>query len=373
MEKCRALVTGGAGFIGSHIVDALVEAGHEVTIFDCLDPQVHPGGQVPDYLNPAARMVQGDVRDYDALRKEVLGADIIFHEASAVGMGQSMYEIKKYVDVNDGGTANLLDILVNNKHTVRKLVVAASMSSYGEGKYTCKKCGVQRPPLRAAETTGPDRWEPPCPVCGAVLDAIPTDEDAVCYGQAIYALTKKDQEDMVLSVGRTYDIPAVALRYFNVYGPRQSLSNPYTGVCAIFMSRIKNDHPPVVYEDGEQTRDFVSVHDVVQANMLAMEKDEADGHAFNVGSGVPLKIKDVAAILARLYGKDIMPEIAMKFRKGDVRHCYADITKIRDRLGFEPATSFDSGMQELIDWSRHAESVDMFDSAEAELRQKGIV
>jgi len=373
MGKYRVLVTGGAGFIGSHLVDALVERGHEVTIFDRLDSQVHPDGRPPGYVNREARFVQGDMRDYDAVRKEVLRAEVIFHQAAAVGMGQSMYQVKKYVDVNTGGTANLLDVLANHEHTVRKVVVAASMSSYGEGRYRCEKCGVQKPPMRAADSTGPGRWDPPCPECGGTLAAVPTDERTACHGEAVYALTKKHQEDLVLTIGKTYGISAVALRYFNTYGPRHSLNNPYTGVCAIFMSRIKNDRPPVVYEDGNQTRDFVSVHDIVQANLLAMEKDEADGEVFNVGSGIPLKIKDIAATLAQLYGKDIEPEIAMKFRKGDVRHCYADISKIRDRLGYEPAISFDEGVRELIEWSRDVESVDGFDTAEAELREKGIV
>ena len=373
MDKHRVLVTGGAGFIGSHLVDALVQKGHEVTIFDMLEPQVHPDGCLPDYVNTEARFVRADMRDYDAVKKEAVRADIIFHQAAAVGMGQSMYQIKKYVDMNTGGTANLLDVLANHKHNVRKVVVAASMSSYGEGKYRCDKCGMQKPAMRAAETTGPGSWDPTCPQCGGSLAAVPTDELTACHGEAVYALTKTHQEDLVLSIGKMYDIPSVALRYFNAYGPRQSLNNPYTGVCAIFMSRIKNDRAPVIYEDGNQTRDFVSVHDVVQANILAMEKDEANGEVFNVGSGTPLTIADVAITLAQLYGKDIKPEITMKFRKGDVRHCYADISKICDKLGYEPAISIDEGMRELIEWSQDVESVDGFDSAEAELREKGIV
>ncbi len=373
MEKYRVLVTGGAGFIGSHLVDALLERGHEVTVFDTLDSQVHPGRRVPDYVNAEARLVRGDMRDYDRLRDVVVHAEVIFHLAAAVGMGQSMYQVKKYVDVNTGGTANLLDILANRPHNVRKLVVAASMSSYGEGKYRCERCGVQKPPMRSAETTGPGRWDPPCPGCGGPLAPVPTDERTSCDCEAVYALTKKHQEDLALSIGKTYGIPTVALRYFNTYGPRHSLNNPYTGVCAIFMSRIKNDRPPVVYEDGNQTRDFVSVHDIVQANLLAMEKDDGDGEVFNVGSGIPLKIREIAITLARLYGKDIEPEIAARFRKGDVRHCFADITKIRDRLGYDPTVSFDDGVRELIEWSRDADSLDSFDAAEAELRDKGLV
>lgn len=369
----RILVTGGVGFIGSFIVDELIKKGYEVTVFDNLDKQVHPTGRLPDYFNKKAKFIKGDVRDYDVLKSAVLSAEIIFHEASAVGVGQSQYEIKKYVDVNIGGTANLLNILVNEKHRVKKLLVAASMSSYGEGKYECGKCGIVRPELRTEdEMTGGD-WEPKCPNCKGNIKPVPTDENAKQNCNSIYAMTKKAQEDMCLMIGKAYGIPAVSLRYFNVYGPRQSLSNPYTGVAAIFMSRIKNDHKPVIYEDGLQTRDFVSVHDVVGANIIAMENDKADYKTFNVGAGVPLTIKSIAEVLAKLYGKKIKPDITNKFRKGDVRHCYADIGDIKKVLGWEPKVSFEEGMRELIEWSRTAESVDKFDDAVAELKERGLV
>jgi len=368
----KVLVTGGAGFIGSFIVDELVDRGYDVTVFDVLAPQVHEGER-PSYLNPKAKFIRGDVRDYQALSEAALDSHVIFHEAGAVGVGQSQYQVKKYADVNVGGAANLLDILVNNKHDVKKLIVAASMSSYGEGSYECEKCGVVRPRLRTGSDMANGEWEPPCPNCQGEIKPIPTAEDAVQYCNSIYALTKKAQEDMALNIGRTYDIPVVVLRYFNVYGPRQSLSNPYTGVAAIFMSRIKNNNQPVVYEDGRQTRDFISVHDIVKANILAMEKDEANYEVFNVGTSIPITIKDVAEILAGLYGKDIAPFITSKFRKGDVRHCYADITKIQGNLGFNPSVSFKQGMEELIEWSESVESVDKFDTAENELREKGIL
>jgi len=216
-------------------------------------------------------------------------------------------------------------------------------------------------------------WDPVCPNTGEKNEPIPTPESAVQHCNSIYAITKKNQEEMVMNVGKTYNIPVVALRYFNVYGPRQSLSNPYTGVVAIFMSRIKNDHPPVVYEDGLQTRDFISVHDVARANILAMEKDEANYEVFNVGTGIPMQIKSIAEILAELYGKDIQPEITSQFRKGDVRHCYSDNTKIRGKLGFEPQVSFEDGMKELIEWSKTVSSEDKFDTAEAELKVKNII
>lgn len=365
----RILVTGGAGFIGSFIVDELIRLGHDVTVFDNLDRQVHTTARVPDYLNKKARFIEGDVRDYEALKKVALDTEIIFHKASSVGVGQSQYEIKKYVDVNIGGTANLLNILVNEKHKVKKILVAASMSSYGEGKYECAKCGIVRPALRSEGA----EWEPKCPGCKGNIKPVPTDEDARQNCNSIYALTKKAQEDMCLMIGKAYGIPAVSLRYFNVYGPRQSLSNPYTGVAAIFMSRIKNNNRPVVYEDGLQTRDFISVYDVVMANIMAMENPKADYKVFNVGTGIPLTIRSIAETLARLYGKNIKPDITNKFRKGDVRHCYADITRIKSTLGWEAKVSFEEGMRGLIEWSRTAESIDRFEEAVSELRGKGLV
>lgn len=372
-DRRKILVTGGAGFIGSFLVDRLVELGHEVTLFDNLEPQVHPNSKPPDYLNPKACLVRGDVRDYDALRYVLAGQQVVFHLAGAVGVGQSQYEIKRYVDVNTGGTANLLDLLVNHDHQVEKLLVAASMSSYGEGCYRCEKDGVVRPHLRSGEQMEAGDWEPKCPVCNGRIEPIPTPEEAAQHCNSIYSLTKKDQEDMVLNIGRTYSIPSVALRFFNVYGPRQSLSNPYTGVAAIFMSRIKNNHAPVVYEDGQQTRDFISVHDIVDALVLCMGKPEADYEVFNVGSGQPLTIAGIAETLAGLYGKRIQPEVTHRFRKGDVRHCFADISKIARRLAWQPRVGFEAGMQELIEWSREQDAADKFEQAAQELRAKGII
>ena len=369
----RVLVTGGAGFIGSFIVDRLIDEGHSVRIFDSLDPQVHPGGRRPDYLNPAAEFVDGDVRDYDALRNAVEGMEAISHHAAAVGVAQSQYRVKHYVDVNIGGTANLLDILANHPHSVRKLIVAASMSSYGEGAYECGRCGRVRPPLRGEEQFRAHNWECRCPGCGGPLTPLPIREDDERFANSIYAITKMVQEDMCLNIGRTYGIPTVALRYFNVYGPRQSLSNPYTGVAAIFMSRIKNDRPPLIFEDGLQTRDFISVHDIVEANMLALTREEADYGAFNVASGRVTTILNIAETIADLCGKRIPPEITLKFRKGDVRHCIADTGRIEKALGFRAKVDFRDGMKELIAWSEGAEAVDLVDRATRELREKGIV
>jgi dTDP-L-rhamnose 4-epimerase len=370
MKTC--LVTGGAGFIGSFLVDELVKQGYRVKIYDNLTPQVHPNGEIPEYVNKDAEFIHGDVRDYDAFKQALAGVDIIFHEAAAVGVGQSQYQIKHYADVNIGGTANLLDILANEKTRVSKIVVAASMSSYGEGQYACDTCGDVNPPLRPAEQMEQQDWEMHCPRCQAILRAIATPETKPLECNSIYAITKKVQEEMVLNIGATYDIPAIALRYFNVFGPRQSLSNPYTGVAAIFLSRIKHDHSPVIFEDGQQTRDFVSVHDIVRANLLAMEHESLSG-AFNIGSGIPRPILSIAETLISLYGKTLVPEVTHGFRKGDIRHCTANIAQAEAQLQYAPQVQFEDGMQELLRWSETAASQDKFEQAREELRQRGLV
>jgi dTDP-L-rhamnose 4-epimerase len=366
------LVTGGAGFIGSFIVDALLKKGHMVRILDNLEPQVHLG-KIPDYLQKEIELVRGDVLNQDLLASSLKDIDIVFHEAAMVGVGQSMYQIKRYMNVNTQGTANLLELLANGKHNVKKLLVASSMSTYGEGAYHCDSCGPIEPHLRSEEQMAQNKWETRCPQCEGILKPIPTPETKRQDCTSIYALSKMDQEVMSLVVGKAYGIPTVAFRYFNVYGPRQSLSNPYTGVAAIFMSRIKNNHPPVIYEDGNQSRDFVSVHDIAEANLLGMEKSAANNEVFNVGSGNQVTIKQVAETLSKLYGKNITPNITGKFRKGDVRHCFANITKIQKKLGFRPRCSFEEGMQELIDWSREQEAVDKFDTAASELQKRGLI
>ena len=370
MKTC--LVTGGAGFIGSYIVDGLVERGYTVKIFDNLEPQVHPGGKMPDYVNKKAEFITGDVRDYDTLKKALKGVDVVFHKAAMVGVGQSQYQIKRYVDVNIGGTANLLDILANEKNTVSKLIVASSMSSYGEGQYECDDCGIVRPELRSEEQMEEEDWELYCPICYEYATPMGTSEEKRLECNSIYAISKKNQEEMVLNFGETYGVPSVALRYFNVYGPRQSLSNPYTGVAAIFISRIKHGRPPVVFEDGLQTRDFVSVHDIARANIMAMENEGLSGN-YNIGTGQARSIKSIAETLISLYGKDIEPEITGKFRKGDIRHCVADISKSRETFGYSPQVKFEDGMKELMQWSATAESADKFDEAREELKKRGLV
>ncbi|MEE8168522.1 MAG: NAD-dependent epimerase/dehydratase family protein [Candidatus Hydrothermarchaeales archaeon] len=366
----KVLVTGGAGFIGSHLVDELVK-NNEVTILDNLNPQVHRG--LPSYLNENAKFIKGDVGD-EGLKDLVMESEIIFHEASAVGVGQSMYQIQSYVNDNTYATSKLLQILVNEEHDVKKLIVASSMSIYGEGKYECDECGIVYPKLRSKEQLKAGEWEMKCPSCGREAIPLATDENKPLHPTSIYAITKRDQEEMCLVVGEAYGIPTVALRYFNVYGSRQALSNPYTGVCAIFSSRIRNNHPPVIYEDGLQSRDFVSVHDIVQANILALKRN-ADYQAFNVGTGKPVNISEIADVLISLYGKDLSPVIVNKFREGDIRHCYADISRIK-RLGYKPETEFRDGMQKLVQWvnAQSADEVeDLFEKAQAELEKRKLI
>jgi len=373
----KVIVTGGAGFIGSHLCDALIENGYKVTVFDNLEPQVHPGQLIPDYLNKKVNFIKGDVRDYQKFRDAIVGHDFVFHFAAAVGVGQSQYQISKYVDVNINGTANLLDILVNSKHKVKKIIVAASMSSYGEGMAKCEKCGIFKPLLRNLSEGIIVRerhyWEIKCPVCGKMAISIPTDEKTLLDANSIYAVTKKEQEEMCMLIGKTYGIPVVSLRFFNVYGPRQSLSNPYTGVTAIFISRIKNNNPPVIFEDGLQTRDFIWVGDVIRANILALESEKANYEIFNVGSGKPVSILKIAKMLCVLMGKSIQPVITYKFRKGDVRHCFADVRKIKKLLNFKTTVPLKDGLARLINWCQTVDAKDDFEKVLKELKEKKLV
>ena len=369
----KVLITGGAGFIGSHLTDSLISQAHDVVIFDNLEKQVHPNSQIPSYLNPKATFIEGDVRDIDGLKKAIADIDVVFNFASAVGLGQSMYEISRYVSTNSLGTANLLDVLVNHDHDVKKVIVASSMSKYGEGAYICEDHGEVHPNIRPHSQLLKGDFDVRCPHCNLGLKPIPTREDKALLSSNLYSLTKKHQEEMTMSICGTYGIPSTALRFFNVFGPRQSLNNPYTGVAAMFLSRIKNDNPPVIFEDGLQTRDFVSVHDIVSANVLSMNSSSANNQVFNVGSGIPLQIKEVAETLIKVNGSRLTPMITHKARKNDVRHCYADISKIRSLLGFEPKISFEHGIKELISWSRDEKAIDKIDEANKLMEKKGLI
>ena len=373
LEKANVLVTGGAGFIGSHLVDALVERGHRVRVLDALVPQVHGEDAKPSYLNSAAEFIQGDVCDRQLVNDALEGIDVVFHEAAEVGVGQSMYEIERYVRANDLGTAVLLEAILERRPQIKKLIVASSMSIYGEGAYTCESCGSVAPQLRPAEQLLDRRWEMECPKCGKQLLPAPTSEEKPLFPTSVYAVTKQDQEQFCLAVGRSYGIPAVALRYFNVYGTRQALSNPYTGVCAIFSARLLNGNRPMVFEDGEQSRDFVHVSDIVQANLLALETDAADYQAINVGTGVATSVREVSRLLAHGLNLDLEPEIVSKYREGDIRHCVADISKAKSLLGYEPQVTLERGIPELLSWVSAQAAQDQVASATAELESRQLV
>ncbi len=367
----KILVTGGAGFIGSFLVDRLIDEGYKVRILDNLEPQVH-NGKKPKYLNKKAEFLKGDVRHYKDLKKAVDGIDAIFHLASAVGVGQSNYEIKKYVDVNVLGTANILDLLVNSKHQVKKIITISSMTGYGEGNYICNKDGIVRPAIRGENQLKNKDWNIYCPNCNLIVTPSSTNEAALDFPNSIYGFSKKAQQDMALMIGRLYNIPTVVLRGFNIYGPRQSLSNPYTGVTAIFISRLKNNQEAIIFEDGLQTRDFVSVHDVVSAFVFALEKDGANFQMFNIGSGEGTSIFEVAEILSKLLGKSGLIRVNNEFRKNDIRHCFADISKAKAVLGWRPKKTLEEGFEELISWSISEKAEDKFQKAQKELKKKGL-
>jgi dTDP-L-rhamnose 4-epimerase len=375
----KILVTGGAGFVGSHTVDRLLAEGHDVRVLDNLDPQVHgEGAEAARHLAAHIRAKaidyrQGDVRDVSAMRQVIRGVEAVIHLAAAVGVGQSMYRPIYYAGVNTLGTATLLELLANEKTRVGKLVVASSMSIYGEGAYRCPVCGPRTGATRPAAQLAAHDWEVACPSCGAPMEPIPTPETKTLECTSVYAVTKKSQEEMVLCFGQAHRLPVVALRYFNIYGPRQSLSNPYTGVAAIFMSRLLNNHRPIVFEDGRQTRDFIHVCDVARANALALTSDAANGQALNVGTGRAISVVGLAETLARLLDRDLAPEIMGQYRAGDIRHCFADTTRMRETTGFTAELDLDRGMPELIEWSAREVANDAVERSLAELQSRGMV
>jgi dTDP-L-rhamnose 4-epimerase len=371
----RALVTGGAGFIGSYIVDALLAAGWHVTVLDSLEAQVHGEcAERPSYLDRQAEFVRGDARDTALVHRLLSRTDVVFYEAALVGVGQSMYDIARYVAGNTMAAATFLETVLQHRDHVRKMVVASSMSCYGEGLYAdaAGQPVAVRPRPRAQlerkawEMLGPD---------GAPVMPRPTPETKPLEPTSVYAVTKRDHEELFLSVGTAYQIPTVALRYFNVYGSRQALSNPYTGVAAIFSSRLLNGAAPVVFEDGRQSRDFVHATDVARANLLAAATSAADYQVVNVASGTPVTIADVGdALWQRISGREeTRPVYLGQFREGDIRHCFADISRARALLGYEPRVAFGDGMDELIEWVSGQVAPDRFEEAHDELVTRGLV
>lgn len=369
----KVLVTGGAGFLGSHLIDSLLADGYEVRALDNLDAQVHGASRLrPDYLASEVDLRVGDIRDPDAVKRALEGVEAVFHYAAVIGVGQSMYEMARYTDVNCVGTAVLLEEVAKQRDRVGKLIMASSMSTYGEGAYRdISGANVYPTPRKGAQLEShvwevlDDRGQP--------LEAIPTQEAKPRYPASIYAVNKRDQEEMCLAVGEAHDIPTFALRFFNSYGPRQALSNPYTGLIAIFASRIMNGQPPLVFEDGNQMRDFVHVSDVVQANMLALQSDLPGRHVFNVGTGKPITVLQVADALSKLLDFPEPPEIMDCYRVGDIRHCYADISRIGPALGYEPAMTMEEGMSDLLCWLRDQPAVeDHTLEAQAELARHNL-
>jgi dTDP-L-rhamnose 4-epimerase len=374
MSTRHVLVTGGAGFIGAHLVSALLSRGHRVRVLDSLDPQVHgarPVVNVPD----GAEMVRGDLLDPDLLERALEGIEVVSHQAASVGVAQSMYRAAAYTRVNCVGTALLMEKIVSRRSRVEKVIVASSMSIYGEGQYLCPACGPVTAGPRNPERLKAGKWEHACPGCGEDLRPAPTGEKKPLAPTSVYASTKRFQEETVLNLGRAYGVPVVALRYFNVYGPGQALSNPYTGVAAIFSSRLLNGMEPVVFEDGRQGRDFIHVSDVVEANLLAMESREADHEVFNVATGRLVPLIDLAQGLSERLapGRGLEPRIRDMSRQGDIRHCYADISKIQSRLGFTPRVPLERGYDDLAAWARTQAPEDRFEEATGELVSRGLM
>lgn len=375
----RVLVTGGAGFIGSHLVDRLVEAGHETTVLDVLDPQVHgPGAREPKLIDRhvrdgAVRFLMGDVTDRAAVTRALDGAEVVVHLAAAVGVGQSMYEPHYYVHTNCTGTGLLLDVLAHARGSACRLIVASSMSLYGEGAYRCPRCGGGEGRERSDAQLSCGQFDVLCSSCGGILEPLPTPETKVPAIASVYAATKKHQEDLFVAFGRAYGIPTFALRFFNTFGSRQALGNPYTGVAAIFLTRLLNERSPLVFEDGRQSRDLVDVRDVARALLLAVEYEGAGVHVLNVGTGRPLSILDVARALAAELGKSIAPQLLNTYRAGDIRHCYADPTRARAVLGFEARHRFEDGLPALVAWCRKQTPEDSVESGLTELKARGLL
>lgn len=370
----KILITGGAGFIGSHLAERLFQDGHQVTVLDSLSPQIHgPRCPLVAKVQACATLVQGDVRQREDWLQVLDDQEAIIHYAAETGTGQSMYEIDRYVDVNIRGTGLMLDLLANYSHQVRKLVVASSRSIYGEGKALCPSCGPVFPKERQDSEMRRGDFAVKCPHCGVDTAVCATDEPSLLHPASIYGITKLTQEQLVLTAGRSLGIPATALRYQNVYGPGQSLSNPYTGILSIFSTRIRNGNGINVFEDGLESRDFVYIDDVIEATRLALLSPAADHQVFNVGAGVATDVLTVARTLRDAYGIDVPIEVSGNYRLGDIRHNFADLTLIREKLGFEPKVNFTEGVRRFTNWVLQQEKAeDTYQRSIDEMRARGL-
>lgn len=374
----RVLITGGAGFIGSHIALQLIEKGYDVTVLDNLLAQIH--GDNPEKTSPLycsvkdkTRFIKADVCDREALKSAISDADYIIHLAAETGTGQSMYEIKRYVDVNIGATALLLDILTNTKHHVKRVVVAESRAIYGEGKYYCEKCGDVYPTERKDEDMAKGDFECRCPKCGGKVTLVATTEDSAIHPSSVYGIGKQVQGQLVHLICKNIGVESVSYRYQNVYGPGQSLTNPYTGILSIFSTRIKNRKEINIFEDGLESRDFVYIDDVVNATIAGMEVPEANGHVFNIGTGIATDVLTVVRTLCKHYGIEVPLNVSGNYRLGDIRHNYADISLAKKILGFEPKWSFDHGIKQFTEWVNQQElQKDNYEASLEEMKQKGL-
>jgi len=373
-SKMKVLITGGAGFIGSHLSDLLIEKGYKVRALDSLDPQVHgENAGRPDYLHPEVELIVGDVRNHADVERALDGCGMLVHFAAAVGVGQSMYRMEHYTSVNSLGTAVVLEEAVKRQKSLRKMLVASSMSIYGEGMYSCDDCGSFAPELRPLQQLVQRSWEVKCPECGKPARPVPVPETKPLFPTSVYAVNKRSQEEMFLAVGQAYEIPTVAMRFFNVYGTRQALSNPYTGVGAIFASRLLNDNPPVVFEEGLQSRDFIHVRDLARACVMALENSSSDFKTINVGTGKPTSILEIGRTIAKELGKTTDNFIVKnQFRAGDIRHCFADTSRAEKILGFKAEIEFSSGVRDLCQWVSTCTSADLVDQATDELEERGL-
>ncbi|HEU4609742.1 MAG TPA: NAD-dependent epimerase/dehydratase family protein [Chitinophagaceae bacterium] len=376
--KNKVLITGGAGFIGSQLSLKLIEKGYQVTVLDNLSPQIH--GKHPEEDSPLYNLVKdkttfikGTVTSREDILKAIDGQHIVVHYAAETGTGQSMYEIEKYTTVNIGGTALLLDVLTNTKHRVSKVIIASSRAIYGEGKYVSAELGDVYPEHREDKDMMAGDFEVKYRGCTQPLKLVATDEESKIHPSSIYGITKQTQEQLVMTACKALNIAAVAFRYQNVYGPGQSLTNPYTGILSIFSTQIKNNNPIKIFEDGRESRDFVFISDVVDATVLGIEKDAANGQVFNVGTGIPTDVMTVAQTLIAKYKVNVPVKITGNYRLGDIRHNYADLTKIHSLLGFTPKVSFEDGITKFVQWvnSQHVQE-DKFSSSIAEMKEKGL-
>ena len=374
MQYKNILITGGAGFIGSNLALKLIEKGYKVTVLDNLSPQIHTSNS-PLYnsIKDKVRFIKGTVLSYDDWKNALEEIDVVVHLAAETGTGQSMYEIEKYTDVNIKGTSIFLDILANEKHSVKKMIVASSRAIYGEGKYECSSCGIVYPNERKDEDMSKGDFTVKCPTCNANAKLLATDENSKIHPSSIYGITKQVQEQMFMVMGKTLNIPALAFRYQNVYGAGQSLSNPYTGILSIFSTRIKNGNDINIFEDGKESRDFVYIDDVVDATILGIEKDEANYEVFNVGLGLAIDVNKVASTVVKEYKSNSKISISGNYRLGDIKDNYADLTKIQTKLGFEPKVSFEEGIKRFTKWVNAQEVVeDQYEKSINEMKEKGL-